>query len=69
MASGKTTTFKLDKRTVDVVRDIGKESGAENLHAALRDGLRVAWLIVQYRKLGGTTLTLPEYLNLMGRLF
>ena len=71
MAS-KITTFKLDEKTTELVAEIGKLTGAKNGHEALRDGLRLAWLVLQYKRMKKAqraNLSLEEFLDVAGRCF
>lgn len=65
MALDKITTFKLDEKQSSLVVKIGEMTGAKTSHQAIRDGLRIAGLVLAYQKMKrekGTRVSLEEYL-------
>lgn len=71
MALNKITTFKLDEKNAELVVKIGEMTGAKTSHQALRDGIKLAFVVLLYQKTkqhGGVKISLDEFLSMMGGL-
>lgn len=71
MALNKITTFKLDDEHSALVVKIGGMTEAKTSHKALRNAIRLAFVVLLYQKTkqaGGATIPLEDYLSMMGGL-
>lgn len=71
MALNKITTFKLDDEHSALVVKIGGMTGAKTSHKALRNAVRLAFVVLLHQKTkqdGGVTVPLEDYLAMMGGL-